>query len=169
MKNKPPRDPIASFQRESTAARRVGCRKCVECGEDRPLALIPNSNPTICAFCDRKRRGRSSLDFHHPAGEANHPATVPVEVNDHRAILSPAQYEWPEETWRNPSGSPTRACAASIRGFCETTDYLAHQLLIRGAEMLEELDQFLTEKLGRNWWRGTRMEKYASKGKPQHQ
>ena len=165
MKNKPPRDPIASFEREARAARRVGHNNC-KCGEDKPLALISGSNPTICAACKRERDGESPFDNHHPAGKANDPATTPIPVNDHRAVLSPKQYEWPEETWENPEGSPLRAGAASMRGYTETDSYLVASLLIPRAEMLEALDAFLKKRLGPKWWVGTEMEPFAPKRKP---
>lgn len=164
MKKKPPRDPIAAFQRESTAARRVGDKKC-QCGEDRPLALIADSNPTICVQCQRQRLGRSLFDNHHPAGKANHPATVPIEVNDHRAELSLAQYDWPPETWENPSGSPLLRGASCVRGHCETVNYLVAKLLLPNAELFEDLDAFLVKRLGPEWWRGTELERFAPKHK----
>jgi hypothetical protein len=166
MKKKPPRDPIASFERETRAARRVGHgSQCHICGEERPLALIPGSKPTICAACQRWKLGYSRHDYHHPAGEANDPATTPIPVNDHRAILSPEQYEWPQETWDNPSGSPILAGAACMRGYCETETYLVGALVIPKAEMLEVLDAFLKKRLGPEWWVGTEMERFAPKRK----
>jgi hypothetical protein len=105
------------------------------------------------------------LDKHHPAGEANDPTTTPIPANDHRAILSPAQYEWPEETWKNPSRSPVLAGAACVRGYCETDNYLVASLLIPKAEMLEVLDAYLTKRLGPEWWVGTEMERFAPKRK----
>jgi hypothetical protein len=170
MKKKNERDPIAVFQRQSSAARRIGQgKKCRWCGENRPLALVRGSNPTMCASCERKRRGKSPFDRHHPAGRANHPATVSVPVNDHRAELSAEQYDWPDETWNNPAGSPILAGAACIRGYCETSEYLVLELLLRIARLLESLDPFLTEKLGPNWWRGTEMEEFAPKREPRRQ
>jgi len=63
MKRKPPRDPIAAFEREQRAARRVGeLSSCSKCGEERSLALIPGSSPKICAQCQREQRGRSPFD-----------------------------------------------------------------------------------------------------------
>src|SRR5258707_8772080 len=121
MKKRPPHDPIAAFEREARAARRVGQgSQCHFCGEQSPLALIPGTKPIICASCQRKKLGHSPLDNHHPAGEANDPTTIPIPANDHRAALSPEQYEWPKETWENPSGSPVLAGAACMRGYCET-------------------------------------------------
>jgi hypothetical protein len=166
LKKKPPRDPIATFERESRAARRVGQDSRCECGEQRPLALIPGSNPKTCAACQRKKLGHSLLDNHHPAGEANDPTTTPIPVNDHRAILSLQQLEWPPETWENSSGSPLRAGAAGMRGYCETNDYLVASLLIPRAEMLEALDMYLEKRLGPEWWVGTEMERFAPERKP---
>jgi len=82
MKKKPPRDPIAAFEREARATRRVGVgSRCVECGEGRPLALIPGTNPRICANCQREQLdGRLPFDDHHPAGEANDSTTIPTPV-----------------------------------------------------------------------------------------
>jgi hypothetical protein len=166
MKPKSPRDPIAAFERETRAARRVGeGARCNKCGEDRPLALIPGSKPTVCANCQREKLGKSLFDNHHPAGQANHPATTRIPVNDHRAVLSPAQYEWPPETWENPAGSPLRKDAACLRGYCETNDYLVATLLLPRAEMLEALDAFLEKRLGPRWWDGTDMECFAPKRK----
>ena len=167
MKAKPSRDPIAAFEREARAARRIGqANSCSRCPEDRPLALIPGSNPTICANCQREELGKSPLDDHHPAAEANDQTTTPIPVNDHRAVLSPKQYEWPPETWKNSSGSPLLSGAACVRGYCETNDYLVGSLLLPRAEMLEALDAFLEKRLGPQWWLGTEMEKYAPKRKP---
>lgn len=162
MKKKPPRDPIASFERETRAFRKIGQGKC-KCGEDRPLALITGTDPVICASCQRVIGGKSPSDKHHPAGEANDPTTTPIPVNDHRADLSPKQYEWPDETWRNLGGSPLLAGAACMRGYCETDSYLVASLLIPKAEMLEALDAFLLKRLGPKWWNGTEMEKFAPK------
>ena len=163
MKKKQSRDPIASFEREIRAARRVGRNAKCQCGEDRPLALIPGSDPTICAACKRAKNGKSPLDKHHPAGKANNPTTTPIPVNDHQANLSPKQYEWPDKTWKNPTGSPLLAGAACMRGYCETDSYLVASLLIPKAEMLEALDAFLLKRLGTNWWKGTEMERFAPK------
>ena len=165
MKGNRPRDPIAKFERDARAARRVGQGSRCKCGEERPLALIPGSKPIICAACQREKMGHSVLDVHHPAGETNDPTHTPIPVNDHRAVLSPEQYEWPKETWENPSGSPVLSGAACMRGYCETNDYLVASLLLPRAEMLEALDTFLEKRLGPQWWVGTGMERFAPKRK----
>jgi hypothetical protein len=162
MRKRLSRDPIASFEREARAVRKAGHNKC-KCGEGRPLALIPGSNPPICANCQRKKEGKLPLDKHHPAGRANNPFTIRISANDHRANLSPKQYEWPRETWKNPKRSPLRAGASNVRGYCETDEHCVASLLIPLAEMLEALDAFLLKKLGPNWWKGTEMERFAPK------
>lgn len=158
-------DAINAFQRQSKAARRIGVDKKCICGESRPLALIAGSNPTVCASCQRETRGEPFYDAHHPAGKANNRTTVTIWVNDHRAALTDAQYDWPEATWRNSSGSPALAGAASIRGYWETTEYLADRLLLENALFLEALENFLVKRLGPNWWRGTELEPFAPKRK----
>jgi hypothetical protein len=166
MKKKPSRDPITGFEREQRAARRAGQgSSCSHCGENRPLALIPRTNPRMCANCQREQFGRLPFDDHHPAGEVNDSTTIPIPVNDHRALLSPQQYEWSPKTWVNPEGSPIRAGAARVRGYCETSDCLVNSLLIPNAEMLEALDEYLEKRLGPKWWVGTEMERFAPKRK----
>src|SRR5215471_5653998 len=119
----PQQDPSGAQRRKATAKRRVGNKQCA-CGENRPEALIPGSNPTICAACDRKRKGKTTMDKHHVAGQANSPMTVPVPVNDHRACLSVAQADWPKQTLENPDHCPLLAGAASIRGSIDMIVYL---------------------------------------------
>lgn len=97
MKKKLSRDPIAAFEREARATRRVGVgSRCVECGEGRPLALIPGTSPRICANCQREHLGRLRFDDHHPAGEANDstafkPVRPPARTMDREVTVSPAK------------------------------------------------------------------------------
>lgn len=145
-------NPITAAARRSKAARRVGVGSACACGENRPPALIPGSNPMICARCKRLKEGKRPYDNHHYAGEANHPLTVPVDVNDHRAIFNEDQYEWPKKTVENPHGSPLLAVAGCIRGFCNWVVYLLDKLLLWGARLLEPLDEFLSLQFGPNLW-----------------
>ena len=164
MRKRPPqRDPAAAHGRKVRAARRIGRNKRCSCGESRPEALVRASEPTICNACEGKRRGRTTFDDHHVAGKANSPVTIQVPVNDHRARLSIAQYDWPKRTLENPDGSPLLAAAACIRGFVDTIFYLIDKLLLWIPEMLEVLDRFLAEKLGPKWWCGTPLEQFAPK------
>jgi hypothetical protein len=162
MKKPTMRDEGAAYVRREAAARRNGNRKC-PCGESRPEALIHKNGETICAECKRRKDGKSTTDNHHFAGQANSPITIPVPVNDHRAELSTAQADWPEETLRNPNGSPLRAAAACIRGFFDTVVHLIERGLIWVAEALEWLDEYLVARLGPNWWAGTPLERFAGR------
>lgn len=162
----PPRDPIGTYRRKVVAARRVGLDAVCSCGEKRPEALIPGTQPTICAACQRTANGRTTVDDHHFAGEANNPTTIPVPVNDHRAVLSAAQADWPKSTQRNPENSPLLAAAGCVRGFVDTVLYLIERGLLWIAEMLESLDDFQAQKLGPKWWVNTELNQFAPKKKP---
>lgn len=164
MKKKIERDPISDFRRRAEAARRIGGRHCA-CGESRPEALIAGSSPTTCAACSRKKRGLSTVDGHHPAGRANSPVRISIPVNDHRAVLSPAQYDWPTETWENRDASPVLAGAGCVRGYLDTNTYLTDGLLVWVAKLLETLDEVLRDRLGPRWWVGTDLEQFAPKRK----
>ncbi len=147
--------PDPKYKRTADGARRLGKNaKCVHCGEDRPEALIRRSKPRICAECDREQKGKNTNDQHHLAGKNNHCVTVPIPVNDHRAHLSLAQYEWPTKTLQNPDRSPLIAIAACIQGFVDFVRFCIDELLARAPEFLERLDAILIEKLGANWWLG---------------
>jgi hypothetical protein len=164
MTKKPPsRNPRAKYRREAMATRRIGEGQECKCGESRTRALIPGSDPVICAKCDRKARGKSTFDDHHIAGSANSPVTIPTPVNDHRAELSEAQMDWPKATLENPARSPLLSGAAHIRGFVDVLVYLAQTFLRWIADMLETLDTLLEQKLGPNWWNGTTLGAFEPK------
>lgn len=157
----PQRDPGGAYLRKVRAARRIGTDNKCACGEDRPEALIPGSKPICCYECQRRKDGKRTMDNHHFAGESNNPTTVPVPVNDHRAELSAAQYDWPKSTLENKNGSPLLAAAGSIRGFVDYVIYLIKKGLLWAADLLEALDAYLIEKLGPKWWIGTALEQFA--------
>lgn len=160
MKHVRKRDPIAAYQRQATAARRVGFGAKCACGESRPEALIANSSPTICHACKRASEGKSTFDNHHSLAKANDERTVPTPVNDHRAELNVAQYDWPPGTLQNPHHSPVLVSAASIRGYADLNVYDINNQLLPTAELLETLDEFLMERLGPAW--GTEFEQFKS-------
>jgi len=157
------RNPEAAWVRNATAARRVGVNARCACGETRPLALIPKSNPTTCHRCKRMKQGKTTMDNHHVFAKANSPVTLPTPVNDHRAELSVAQYDWPKKTLENPDGSPLLAAAGTIRGFIDYIHYLIDKGLAWVVRMLEAADTFLANKLGPKWWIGTELEQFAPK------
>jgi hypothetical protein len=144
----------ASEYRREKARRRLGQHtKCTMCEESRPEALIPGSTPRVCAECQRKHDGKSPIDLHHLAGRNNHPGTIPIPANDHRAVLSADQYEWPERTLRNPDASPLLAAGGCIRGFIDFIELCIERFIEWAAYKLEEVDAYLVEKYGPDWWR----------------
>src|SRR5207245_2592217 len=104
-----------------------------------------------------------TMDGHHVFAEANSPTTIPTPVNDHRAVLNVAQYDWPKKTLENPDGSPLLAAAGCIRGFIDYILYLIKKGLLWVADMMEQLDAYLMEKFGSKWWIGTPLEQFAPK------
>jgi hypothetical protein len=155
-------DPVRRYTRKAKARRRTAGKQCAQCGEKRPEALIRGRKPMICAACQRKERGQAPIDRHHFCGERNSALTVEVPVNDHRAELSDAQNDWPQDTLRNPDGSPLLAAAAALRGGRDTIVYLIEQGLAWIAEMLECLNAWLCEQLGAQWWIGSPIERWAA-------
>jgi hypothetical protein len=164
MKKPPLRDPEGAAKRAAIAQRRVGEGARCACGETRPLALIPRSNPMICAKCQRRKKGQSVMDKHHPSGEANRrKITISIPVNDHRAELNEAQNEWPKRILENPDASPLLAAAGAILGIIDTVKYLIETGLRWVAEMLVKLHEWATGKFGPKYWVGTPLEPFAPK------
>lgn len=160
----PPQNPRSAYRRKTRAVRRVGEGKACKCGENCPEALIPGSDPTICAQCARKLKKHKTTDDHHIAGKANNPAaTIAVPVNCHRAELSTAQQDWPQKTLRNPERSPLLSAAAHIRGFSDTIVYFIKAILLWIPEMLELLDTYLERKLGQKWWKEAKLTSFEPK------
>ena len=163
----PSRNPVAKARRKAVAERRLGdARHCAECGEDRAAALVKGTTPRRCARCQRRRSGQSTLDRHHPAGRANHPLTVAVPVNVHRAELTEAQYDWSVATLENPDRDPLLRGAACIRGFVDTVVILAKELLLWIAELLEVLSAHLVQQRGRRWWLQTPLAQFTDDRQP---
>jgi hypothetical protein len=109
----------------------------------------------------RRRKGKSTIDRHHVAGRANDPTIIPIPTNDHLAVLSEHQRDWPAGTLANPDGDPLLRYAAGIRGFWDTVRYLAERFLLTAAHVLEIASRFLTDTLGRFWWRKTPLAAFA--------
>jgi hypothetical protein len=157
------RDPEAACIRKAAAKRRAGVNAQCACGEKRPEALIRRGKRIICHECKRKKDGATTLDAHHVFAEANSAVTIPTPVNDHRAEVSVAQYDWPKKTLENPEGSPLLAAAGVVRGFIDYIRYLIEKGLAWVAQMLEVADAFIIEQLGPKWWVGTALEPYSPK------
>jgi hypothetical protein len=139
--------------RQERQLRRLGTRKpqCKMCGESDPAALTRRPPNILCYECQAKQSGRSPIEQHHPAGRNNDSFTVPIPTNDHR-VLSDRQQDWPEQTLRNPKGSPALKAAATIRGLLDMLLELIKRTLGWIPEFLEALDDFLVERLGSDWW-----------------
>jgi hypothetical protein len=166
MKNKiSQRDPIKTYKRKATAARRVGQdARCTYCGEARPEALNLKSKPITCEECHRKRRGKTTMDQHHIAGRANSPITTSIPANDHRAELSVAQQEWPKEVRENPDGCPLLRAAAHILGFVDTVIHYMREFLLWIADLLIALSAHLAQAWGRKWWLKSDLKRFARHG-----
>jgi len=101
------------------------------------------------------------MDGHDVFGKANSSTKTKVPVNDHRAELNVAQYDWPKEILENKEGSPLLAAAGCVLGFIDMVLYLIEKGLRWVADMLVAADAFLTEQLGSKYWVGTVLEKFA--------
>jgi hypothetical protein len=155
------RDPIKAWVRNSRAQRWVGpdaiCASCRK--EGRPFALIRGRVPTICFACDRKAHGRDPIESDHIFGEGNSDAQLPTPINDHRAVLSVADYELPPEVLENPDGDPIVAAAAMRLVGGRRITYIVER--DTSGEMLLELAKWLRGRLGPRWWVGSPLEKFA--------
>lgn len=146
------RDRIGTWVRDARAQRAVGVGNvCATCGEARPFALIRRRVPPRCFRCDRIACGSSLYDRNHPFGEQNSPIMILVPVNDHRAVLSVAQYRWPSETLENPLSDPFLAAAARFRGLYDNFEYMLADR-VKEAEHYEQLSAQMRRKYGDLWW-----------------
>lgn len=146
-------EPTDRDARREAALRRLGIRdpKCARCEERDPIALTGSAPDILCYEHRRLAQGASPHEDNHPAGEANSALVIRLPGNDHRR-LSDLQRDWPEETLRNPDGSPLLKIAAMLRAWI---DYL-RQMLERGLgripPALEALDALLRQYIGARWW-----------------
>ncbi len=108
------RDPAAAWRRTTRAQRRAAVGAVCACGESPAVRadLRPRAAVLLCLRPDRARPRPCEDD--HPFGQHNADLTVRVPVNDHRAVLSVAQYQWPPETLQNPDGDPFLASARAV-------------------------------------------------------
>lgn len=146
-------DPVLD-QATEAALERLGTREphCRNCAERAPAALTRTEAGIDCYECLCRRQGRSQVEEHHPAGQHNAPLTVGIPGNDHR-VLSEMQRGWPEETLRNPDGSPLLRISASLRGWLDVLYLILDRLVGWIPRTLERLDALLTERLGTTWWK----------------
>ena len=106
---------------------------------------------------------RATSDKHHIFGVANSPIYISTPINDHRAFLSTAQYNWPRKTLENKYGSPILVDAAKIRGFGDFIVYFYQEHILPVAEHLEQLDTSLTRKHGKSYWKKMKLRAFEPK------
>jgi hypothetical protein len=147
------RDPIAAWLRNVRAQRRAGVDAvCSSCGEERrPFALINGRDPPCCFRCDRIAHRRQPYEHNHVFGRRNSDLTIRYPVNDHRAVLSVAQYHWPPETLQNSDGDPFLGAAARFRGLYDNFTCMLADCLEEAAR-LEQLSTAMRVKYGERWW-----------------
>jgi hypothetical protein len=156
-----PKDPLRAAARRSRARRLIGRNARCACGETRPEALIQGMKPMRCTACQRRRNGQAETDEHHVASKNNHPLTVTVPVNEHRAILTVMQMDWSKRMRENPSGCPIMAGAAMLRGAVDTILYLIDKGIDWVIALMETMSAFLRERWGDHWWVNTPLEGFA--------
>lgn len=139
--------------RREQKLRRLGTRQpqCAECTEVDPAALTGTAPDIRCYECLGVSGGRGWTEDHHLGGQHNDPATASLPGNDHR-FLNDAQLDWPEETLRNPDGSPLLKIAALLRGFLDVLWLIIERAVGWIPTALESLDATLRQAHGPRWW-----------------
>lgn len=146
-------NPIGNDARMARRSRRVGTdAKCAECGEGDPRALVRRPVRVLCYECLAAERGRSRTEKHHFPSRYNSLFIVMVPGNDHR-ILNDDQRDWPTNTFRNPHGSPLLKASAAMRGWLDILRVVMERGVGWIPTFLEDLDAWLEERLGPQWWR----------------
>ncbi len=145
-------NPIRKDARKIRRQRRVGNgAACSVCSERDPNALIPRADRVVCYECLAMEGGRTPTEPHHLGGSQNSPFAVTVPGNDHR-VLSDYQQDWPQETLRNPDGSPLLKAAALIRGWLDILRLIIERAIGWIPPFLERLDAWLQQQFGPCWW-----------------
>jgi hypothetical protein len=122
------------------------------CDERDPRALVGIHANIMCYEHNRLTNAWPSVEAHHLAGRHNDDTTVDIPGNDHR-ILNDLQQGWPGATLRNPDHSPLLAASAALRGWLDILRLCVDRTLGWIPAFLEQLDAWLTTKLGRQWWK----------------
>jgi hypothetical protein len=144
-------DPIGAWVRNTRAQRRVGDgATCASCGEHRPSALMSGRTPPCCYRCNRLAQGREPYEDNHVFGRRNSELVIRYPINDHRAVLSVAQYRWPPEALENPRGSVLIAGVARMHGAYDNVEHILAENR-DFATQLAHVDQLLTVVYGPQW------------------
>jgi hypothetical protein len=144
--------PIGAWLRSSRSQRRVGPGAvCASCGkESRPYGLIFGREPPCCHRCDRIAQGRPPYEDNHVFGKRNSDLMIRYPINDHRAVLSVAQYRWPPGALDNPNGSVLREGIARMHGAYDNVEHIldANRAF---AQKFAHLEDQLTIIYGPDW------------------
>ena len=143
------RDPIGAWLRDTRAQRRVGRAPCA-CGEARPFALITGRSPPLCYRCERLAHGRKPYEDNHVFGKRNSSLMIRYPVNEHRAVLSVAQYHWPPGALDNPNTSPLLEGVARMHGAYDNIEHMLAENREFAAK-LAQLEAQLTILFGPQW------------------
>lgn len=140
--------------RREKCYQRLGTRKprCA-CGETDPFALTGQYPNIHCYECANKAAGRNPIEKHHVIGRHNDPdliATMPG--NAHRILSEMQNVTWPQETLRNPDGSPLLKASAAIRSFLDHLRVLIEYVLGWVPPFLEGLHEWLVATYGDQYW-----------------
>jgi hypothetical protein len=146
------RDPIGAWLRSSRSQRRVGPGAvCASCGkESRPYALIFGRSPPCCYRCDRIAQGRLPYEDNNVFGKRNSDLMIRYPINDHRAVLSVAQYRWPPGALENPNGSVLLASVAESHGLYDNTEHMLAEHKANSARLLH-VEELLVTIYGPDW------------------
>lgn len=108
----------------------------------------------ICYEHLAEQQGRTPVEKQHPIGHHNDEQfTVPFTGNLHRA-MDERKKDWPEQTLKNPEGSPLRKAAACVRTADDWLQVIVFCVLGWVALFLEWLDERLSSLHGKRWWEG---------------
>ncbi len=149
-------EPKNEERRREQDFERLGNRepKCNLCHERDPKALTGTHPDIYCAEHEAEIEGRTRIQGQHPPGKRNDPVTkLPTRANDH-VVWDEAKNDWPKWTLRNPDGSPLLRAAAAVRSVLDWFRLIIDRVLGWVPKFLEDLDTWLTENLGSDWWNG---------------
>jgi hypothetical protein len=88
--------------------------------------------PIICCGCHATRKGLPLIEKHHPLGDANDPATVPLRRSTHR-FFTDRQNDWPPGVLDNLSRSPQVRAVALRCALVDLTAFFADRLGLQHA------------------------------------
>jgi hypothetical protein len=144
--------PTGAWLRSSRSQRLVGPGAvCVSCGkESRPYGLIFGRELPCCYRCERIAQGRPPYELNHVFGRRNSDLTIRYPVNDHRAVLSVAQYRWPPGALENPNGSVLLASIAESHGLYDNTEHMLAEHKANSARLLH-VEELLVTVYGLDW------------------